>query len=407
METIGWILMILTGLAVGWVLFNILTWPRVTVLRHHRKTTGTAGPFNAVGVRHDPVSVLIPARDEEDNLPPLLESLMRQGPEVGEVLVLDDQSTDNTAAVVEEYSKRDPRIRVIRGERRPAGWFGKTWAGKQLADAARFRWFLFLDADVVLERGAVNAVMDGARRHRATFLSCWPRFVVKGFWEKLGVPMLNFATFTNFLWIMSFLRPRDDRMIVASGACMLMYRPAYERVGGHDCCAGGLLEDHAFARAWRRAGERSLTLDGQDVVSVRMYRNLEEIVRGFQKNAAKVFRGPGIFWTFITLQVMVFLLPWVLAPASLLTVPPSHCWPVLVAVGNIILLRTCLAQAYRVPAWIALLHPVSLVAMLYVVLLSWYSITMGKGVTWKGRTYFTTPQVSTARRMARAPRLGA
>jgi len=391
MGTIGIMLMALTGLALVWVLFNIFTWPRVQLLRRHGKTRGTEGPFNAVGILLDKVSVLVPARDEEENMAPLLESLMLQGPEVVEILILDDQSTDGTAKVVQEYSSKDNRIRLINGQRRPAGWFGMTWAGKQLADAAASPWMLFLDADVVLVQGAVNAIMDAARKHQATFVSCWPRFEVVNFWEKLGVPMLNFATFTTFLWTMSFLRPHDDRMIIASGACMLMQRKAYDKLGGHECCAGGLLEDHAFARAWRRSGECSVTLDGQDIVGVRMYRSLEEIIRGFQKNAAKALRGPGVFWVFISIQVLVFLLPFLLAPLSLLASLPLDNWPLWTAVINVLLIRVCLAQAYRVPVWVAILHPVSMVAMLYVVLLSWYSITFGKGVTWKGRTYFTTP----------------
>ncbi len=398
MEAAGIILTGLTGLAVVWAVINICCWPRVKVLRHHLRPTGRFGQhtIGAHGAIIAPVSVLIPARDEERNLPAVLDSLMQQGAEVVEILVLDDQSSDGTAEVVQEYTRRDPRIRLISGRRRPAGWFGKTWAGKQLADEACSRWMLFLDADVVLAPGAVNAILDAAAEHDATYVSCWPRFEMASFWEFVGVPMLNFATLTTFLWPLSFRRPKDDRMIVASGACMLMHRRAYEAVGGHQCCAYGLLEDHAFARAWRRCGERSVTLDGQDVVSVRMYRSREEVVRGFQKNAAKVFRGPGILWAFIAIQIIAFVSPFLLAPLSLLTTYPADGTLLWIAMGNVLLARTLLSMAYRMPAWIALLHPLGIIGMLWVVLLSWYSITSGRGVTWKGRTYFTRPAVDRA-----------
>src|SRR5690606_4542356 len=134
--------------------------------------------------------------------------------------------------------------------------------------------------DVKLEPGAVPQMLREVIGRRLTFLSCWPRFESISLGEKLAIPLLNFATFTSFpMAIMK--HTQHHGMIVASGACLLMERSAYDRIGGHASCAGGLLEDHALARAWRRHGERSLTLDGQHLLSVRMYRDIHELANGF------------------------------------------------------------------------------------------------------------------------------
>jgi len=316
----------------------------------------------------------------------LLESLIAQGNEVLEILVLDDQSTDGTAAAVEHYARRDRRVRLVRGRARPEGWFGKTWAGHQLSQLARGGWVLYLDADVILHPDAVRSMLTAARRYDVTYLSCWPRFIQKTWADKVFLPLLNFVAFTTFSWPLMLKRMADEKMIISSGACMLMERRAYDRVGGHAVCAGGLLEDHALARGWRRHGERSLCLDGQDVVSVRMYRDLDEMRAGFTKNFYKALRGPKRFWTFILFQSFVYLTPFVLAPlAAVSQLPAWHCWT---AAALVLACRWLLALNYRQPGWAVLLHPLAMVAMLYTALYSWLSIITGRGVTWKGRSYF-------------------
>ncbi|MBN2080939.1 glycosyltransferase [bacterium] len=379
MEVIGILLLVLAALSLAWVVTNIQGWPRVRVLSELHP----AGPPL---MNDGAVSVCIPARDEEHNLPELLASLIAQGDEVLEILVLDDQSTDGTADVVRRFTALDRRVKLVRGRVRPEGWFGKTWAGHQLSQLARGGWVLYLDADVILHPDAVRSMLTAARRYQVTYLSCWPRFVQTTWADKVFLPLLNFVAFTTFSWPLMLKRMDDEKLIISSGACMLMERRAYDQVGGHAACAGGLLEDHALARAWRRAGERSLCLDGQDVVSVRMYRGLDEMRAGFTKNFYKALRGPKRFWTFVLFQSFVYLTPFVLAPlATLGQLPSWHCWT---AAALVLVGRWLLARNFRQSAWAVWLHPLAMVAMLATALSSWFSIVTGRGVTWKGRSYF-------------------
>ncbi len=394
--------LILLGIAIfslGWVYWNIRVWPRIELL----KTNNGVAESSPAGHPTTTVSVLVPARDEEHNLPRLLESLMQQGPELAEVIVLDDNSTDNTGDVVLKYAKRDKRIKLLRGLPLPIGWFGKTWAGHQLAQVATGEWLLSMDADTELQPGAILSMLSAASRWRVTYLSCWPRFELLTITEKIFLPMLNFVTFTTFSWAIMFWRMFDSQAIISSGACMLMHRKAYDRVGGHANAGirNGLLEDHALARAFRLHGERALCLDGHDIVSVRMYRNAEEILGGFRKNLFKALRDPLRFWGFIIVQFTVFFLPFVLAPlASLLHWPSLGFW---LAASCVLAGRLLISARFRMSWASAFFHPVAMGGMLYCALQSWWCIITGKGVTWKGRRYFNTPEPAAQRS---APGLG-
>jgi glycosyltransferase involved in cell wall biosynthesis len=383
--------LILLGLAAGslaWVYWNIRAWPRVELL----KPTATKSDSTSNSQPTTSVSILIPARNEEHNLPALLESLMQQGPAVCEIIVLDDHSADNTSGVVLQYAKRDPRIKLLRGLPLPDGWFGKTWAGHQLAQVAHGEWLLSMDADTKLEPGAVNSMLTAASHWRVTYLSCWPRFELVTLVEKIFLPMLNFVTFTTFNWAIMFWRMFDPQAIISSGACMLMHRRAYDKIGGHASAGirNGLLEDHALARGFRQHGERALCLDGHDIVSVRMYRSAGEILGGFRKNLFKALRDPLRFWGFIVVQTSVFLLPFVLAPLAFLLHWIS--WPYWLAAACVVIGRLLIAARFRMSWASAFLHPIAMIGMLYCAIQSWWFIVTGQGVTWKGRRYFVTPQ---------------
>ncbi|MCB1185898.1 glycosyltransferase [bacterium] len=392
MELIGFILWVLSCIALAFVIWNIRAWPAVQLPpKIPPETPDAAGDSPSV-------SILIPCRDEEHNLPFLLESLHSQGSRVREILILDDESSDGTAGVIRRYGLMDRRIRLLSGRERPEGWFGKTWACHQLSEEASGDWLLFLDADVRLQRGAVDAMLAEAQSRELGFLSCWPHFETVSAAEQLAIPLLNFATFTSFP-MGAMHRSMHPGMVVASGACLLMEAAAYKRVDGHRACAGGLLEDHALARAFRECGERSLTLDGSRLLSVRMYRDIHEVANGFRKNLYKVLRNGPCFWAFFILQLGLFSLPlYVAACQQLAGQPQLH---MLMCAANVLMIRLLLAAAYRTPVWSALMHGLAMPGMLWVAILSFHSIALGGGVQWKGRTYFaeTGPQHVTLRRL--------
>ncbi|HZS05041.1 MAG TPA: glycosyltransferase [Blastocatellia bacterium] len=350
------------------VVVNVLFWPKV-------RRSGHARPRS--------VSLLVPARNEEKNLPECLDAVLRQGDVIAEVLIYDDHSTDHTTRIIGEYARRDGRIRRVPAVPLEPGWCGKNFACAQLAAAARGEWILFIDADARLTDGAAARMLAEAEARKLTFLSCWPGLDMRSFWEKVLMPLLNFAVFTLYPAPLALRRPETASLGLAHGACMLFHRADYEAFGGHAVVRDEIFEDTVLARLWRASGRRGLGLDGQDVVRVRMYTSLGGIWQGFQKNFFPAFRRQSSFWLFLLFHLVIFLLPFVLLIAARNTAIVS-------AALGVLLIRLLLALRFRHPLWSVLLHPLGETVLILIGLFSWWKCQSGRGVEWKGRQYQTT-----------------
>ncbi|MBA3766457.1 MAG: glycosyltransferase [Acidobacteria bacterium] len=353
-------------------LWNVLSWPEVNL----RMSNAQLSPS---------VSVLIPARDEETNLSACLDCALLQGEVVREILVYDDHSADKTPCIVEDYARRDPRVRLLLPKPLPSGWCGKTFACSQLAAAARGEWLLFLDADVRLRTGVLTYVIAEAQARGVSLLSCWPALELLSFWERVLMPMLNFVVFTLYPAPLAFRRRGDASLGLAHGSCILARRDVYVRTGGHELVRDEIFEDVRLAQAWRARGERSLCLDGQRVLSVRMYRSFGEIWRGFQKNFFPAFKHEPSFWAFIALHFSVFLLPFIIAPL-LWTNTGARAFFAL-ELFCVLIIRLSLALRFRHPSLSVVLHPLGEVILIALGLSSWWRCRRGRGVEWKGRRY--------------------
>ncbi|MBC7931126.1 MAG: glycosyltransferase [Rubrivivax sp.] len=352
-------------------IWNVGCWPQVAV-------TGKAE-------RAHSLSILIPARNEEANLAACLDAALMQGEVIHEVLVYDDHSSDGTPGIIKEYTRRDLRVRAVAPQELPAGWCGKTFACARLASEARGEWLLFLDADARLGANAATNIIEEAVWRKVSLLSCWPALEAGSFWEGALMPFLNLVVFTLYPAPLALKRVRDASLGLAHGSCMLARRDAYNRTGGHSAVREEIFEDVRLAQIWRERGEASLCLDGQRVVTVRMYGSFSEIWRGFQKNFYPAFRREASFWSFITLHFMVFLLPFILLPLFLAGV--SAAWPLLVTALCALAMRTALALRFKQPLWSVLLHPLGESVLIALGLSSWWRCKTGRGVEWKGRRY--------------------
>ena len=358
------IITIFAAMILALVAWNVFAWPQVT---------------GATTAQPQSVSVLIPARNEEGNLPACLASVVRQVEVVVEILVYDDHSTDATPQIISDYAGRDERVRLLRSTKLAEGWCGKNFACAQLAGAAQADWLLFLDADARLADGAVTRMMAEAERRHLTLLSCWPGLTLVSWWEKALMPMLNFVVFTLFPAPLSLWR-QDVSLGLAHGACLLVQRASYEAIGGHAAVRDQIFEDTRLAQLWRARGRRGLCLDGQAVVSVQMYGSFGEIWHGFQKNFFPAFRYATSFWAFLALHAVIFLAPFLLFGWSSKAALAAAC---------VLLMRLLLAVRFRHPWWSILVHPLSEVILIALALSSWWRCKSGKGVTWKGRIYLS------------------
>lgn len=316
-------------------------------------------------------SLLVPARDEGGRLPAALAGFRAQ--DVTEIVVLDDQSSDDTAAVVGRAAEADPRVRVVRGTPPPPGWVGKSWACWQLAAAAHGDILLFCDADVLLAPGAVDACWAQMREQRAAVFSAFPRQRTVTLGERLLVPLIDDVLLAFLPHCL--LRLPVPSAATANGQLLMFQRDAYDALGGHAAVADDLAEDLALARRTRRAGLRLGLALGGGLASTRMYPGYWDSVRGFGRNLRTAHGGhASALAVTAAWHLIAYTMPW-------LAWRCDRAWRVAAILG---LVQRVLVNAKtgRSAPGEALLVPVTPLAALPV-----YALAFRRYARWKGRSY--------------------
>ena len=214
------------------------------------------------------VSVIIPARNESATIGTVVGSILATTYSPLELLVVDDRSTDDTAAIVERMA--DPRLRLIRGEELPEGWYGKPWACLQGYRAARGELLLFTDADTRHEPGLLAQAVGALVQERAGLVTVSPRQRCVTFWERVVMPQIWFLLALRYhpAAVNRATRPRD---VIANGQFILTSREAYEKAGTHAAVRHEVAEDLALAQAFLRTGQKLHFAFAERLMETRMY----------------------------------------------------------------------------------------------------------------------------------------
>lgn len=250
------------------------------------------------------LSIIIPARNEEQNLPTLLRSLATQAIRPREIIVVNDASTDGTAKVARAFGAR-----VINSQPLPDGWRGKTWACQQGAQVATGERLLFLDADTWFEPAGLRRVLAEFHTAGGGVLSVAPHHAVRSFHEQFSAffNLVMLAGTGAFTLLGDCLAPRG-----LLGQFMLIERAAYDRVGGHAAVKGRILENFWLAEPLRAAGVPLRCRSGRGVFAFRMYpQGGRELVDGWTKGFAS---GAGQ----TPLPILLLVIAWMI---GLMTVP--------------------------------------------------------------------------------------
>jgi chlorobactene glucosyltransferase len=240
------------------------------------------------------VSVVIPARNEETNIARVVRSVASQEG-VREILVVDDQSSDATPAILDSLKREFSVLRVIRAEALPEGWTGKTHALAMGAREASGDWLLFTDADTEHRPGSLPALLERAERDGADLLSVSPGQRVLTWWEKSVIPQV----YVHLARVYRFKEVSDPNSAAAAanGQYLLIRRDAYDRAGGHEAVRAEILEDVELARRVKAAGGRLIFLPGAEWVETRMYTSFRAMWQGWTKNLYLLYGGkPGRIW---------------------------------------------------------------------------------------------------------------
>lgn len=322
------------------------------------------------------VSVLIPARNEEDTIGRLLEDLQVADYERLEIIVYDDQSTDRTAAIAGRFASARHPVRLIRGTSSPPpGWMGKNRACHYLSQEAGGDCFLFLDADVRIGKGAIGKAVAYRQRYRLALLSVFPTQQMPSWGARLAVPLMN--------WILLSLLPlslvrlsEQPGLAAANGQFLLFDASAYKRCRPHEAVKNNPVEDMAIMKMYKQQKLPVATLLGGKDVFCRMYSSLSGAIAGFSRNIFQFFGGSGLL-------TALFVLLTTAAPFYLFLVY-GKLWG-WVYVGMVLLnhLFVSLASCQSVCRNLGLLIPRQ--AVLWVILLSAFWKRKRGRLQWKGR----------------------
>jgi glycosyltransferase involved in cell wall biosynthesis len=340
------------------------------------------------------LTIIIPARNEEQNIAACLQSLVAQSEDIfqlgrdWELIVVDDQSSDKTAEIARGF----PGVYLMEAAKLERGWTGKNNAIWTAARKARGRWLLFTDADTVHEPGDLHRAIHEATRHKAGMLSYSPLQLVSGFAQRILMPLV----FSELALAYPPAKVSDpnQRVAAANGQFLLMEREAYRRLGGHRAVADRVLEDVelAFLAKRRRVGLRFRY--APDALSTRMYRTTSAMIEGWTKNLALLFNNAlaTSMWKILDIVLLVGL-PWLAIHLwGARFSPRSLEW---LGAGWVLLLlwlRTLFRFYSRVaksnfPFLDCAISPLGLPLFAGLLYRSWFNHRVVKQVSWKGRTY--------------------
>jgi chlorobactene glucosyltransferase len=340
------------------------------------------------------VEIIVPARNEERNIARLLQSLVAQQypSQRWGVTVVDDYSTDGTAAIAEHFAAENPNVRLIRARELPSGWTGKNNAmfSAYMAAPSDTRYLLFVDADTEYVDHMLSSIVLAAQQHGAALLSLVLNVPLRTFWQRLLVPQMGelYALVAGTMDAVNRVRGPA----AANGQCMLVSYDGYSQYAGLPEVRGDVAEDRALAAAMKRGGESIRLEHGERLGKVRPYETFHDAWAGYTKtlywatgrSTARTFVVLFAFEMYAHLPLLDlargFLRPSVDGRRRAIRHAAFRLFPMLA-------LRLYVCRQLNMPAVYAVLYPLAVAAGNAMLLASWLAGKSRRGVSWKGRRY--------------------
>ncbi|MGA7320676.1 MAG: glycosyltransferase family 2 protein [Candidatus Sulfotelmatobacter sp.] len=344
------------------------------------------------------VSIIVPARNEEDDIEQSLARLLELDYDNYEVIAVNDRSTDRTGEIMERvaadfrllsphFSQRTremghPILRVIHHQELPTGWLGKTHAMWAATNAANGDWLLFTDADVLFKADSVRRAMAYAEAERADHVVLFPQMIMKRPGEYMMIAFFQtMFVFGHRPWKVADPKSRDHMGV---GAFNLIRRSAYEAVGTYEALRMEVLDDMKLGKVVKNGGFVQRNVFGGDLISIRWANGALGVVNNLTKNffAVLSFQWPRTLisaFGLAFLNLMPFLGVWL-----------AHGWerlPYAVALGSMFLIYWGMSLRSGVPAYYFLLHPVSTALFIYTLMRSMFHTLWNDGIVWRGTKY--------------------
>jgi len=371
---------VLTGL-IGIAILNAFAFPRL----QHRSCLDM--PL---------VSILIPARDEAAVIAQTLHCLLTQDYPRFEILLLDDHSHDDTVQLALDAAAGDPRLRLVHSRPLPKDWLGKNWACHQLSQLAAGDIWIFTDADVHWQPGALSAIAMHFQAVRPDLLTVWPQQITQSWTERLVVPLISFSV-NAYLPILAVHYIPWRSLTAVNGQCLVFRPAAYRQIGGHSDVRSSVVDDMSLGWNIKGAGLRLRLVESDGMLQTRMYHNWAQVQRGFAKNILAGHNDSVLLLLFSTFfHWSLFLFPWLWLLLGWIRPGDLYPWGPLILTAMGILLRALTAWVSRQRLWDAIFMPVSTILMTIIAAQALWWRKHG-GLQWKGRILSGTASPSSKR----------
>lgn len=329
------------------------------------------------------MSVLIPARNEENNIGDAIASVLASQHIDFELIVLDDASTDRTAVIIDEYAARDPRVRREPAPTLAPGWAGKAHAAHSLSRLARHNIFCFIDADVRIAPGTLARMHALMLRRNAALVSGFPQEITITQLEWLLLPLIQFLLL-SYLPLAGLRHTNLAAFGAGCGQFLMMTREGYETTGGYASVRSTMHDGITLAKLFRKHRLHTEVADLTGLASCRMYNSAGDVWSGLSKNATEGIAAPARIVPFTLLLCCGQVLPWLLLPfthdRAVLETLASACVASLVP-------RLLSIPRFR-QHWIsAVSHPIGVTLLLVLQWSALFRKLRGAPATWKGRAF--------------------
>jgi cellulose synthase/poly-beta-1,6-N-acetylglucosamine synthase-like glycosyltransferase len=327
-----------------------------------------------VGSHQLSFSVLIPCRNEEENVLALVENLAAIDHPGCEFIFVNDNSTDGTRELLLQATAAHPAMSVLNASSLPQGWLGKPWALSHGVKQAKNDFVVTVDADVRLTSDAISRVDAVLARTGVDFLSPYPSQVAITLSERLIQPLLQWTWMTTVPLRLAYKSSRPS-LAVANGQFFFIRKSSLDKAGGFEAIKSSVLDDIDLARLLVRNGFHGGVCDGATVASTRMYSKFTEIRAGYGKSLSQGFGGIVGSLAIAAAMALSGLLPFIFAITG----------STVATIALLLVTASRLVSAFSSRSLLidALLHPISTVVFIYLLL---YSNLYRKQITWKGRS---------------------
>lgn len=329
-----------------------------------------------------PLSIIVPARNEERHVEEAIRSLLNQDYPAIECIVVDDRSTDQTGAILERLTQQDSRLRLLTISSLPQGWLGKNYALHRGAQIANGAYLLFTDADVVMHPLTLRKALQHMIMQDLDYVTIAPQITMRRAALQVVAAIFGFVLLILFQpWKM---RNPKSPCHIGIGAFTLVRTEAYRVLGGHKPIAMRPDDDLKLSKLFKRRGYRQDLLLGQGMIFVEWYASLRELIEGLLKNT---FAGVDYRISLVVLGTLasfaVHLWPWV---GLAVTTGLAQFLYGLVLLLMLTVVSGILASQGINPLW-AIGFPAAILLLLYIQWKAMLIALWSGGITWRGTHY--------------------